>query len=328
MRSRWRVQRQGLNYTSPLRTRRRWQMKFGDWLEYGTRALDEAGLCFGHGTDNAADEAAWLLLSALRLPVDESLPGPDTPVSPEQEEAIRSLLAQRIESRQPLAYLLGEAYFAGLRFEVGPEVLVPRSPIAELIVGRFRPWLQHPVSRALDLCTGSGCIGIAMAHHMPGMSVDAVDISPEALAVARRNCALHNVQEAVTVIESDLFSALEGRRYGLIVANPPYVGEASWNALPAEYQSEPRSGLVSPGEGLALPLAILRDAPEFMEEGALLVCEIGESAAALDRLLADLPLTWVEFEHGGEGVFTIDRDELLDHRPAVERALESLSHVA
>lgn len=303
-------------------------MKLGDWLEYCARALDDAGLCFGHGTDNAADEAAWLLLSVLGLPVDAALPSPNTVIGPEQEDRIRSLLARRIETRQPLAYLLGEAWFAGLRFEVGPEVLVPRSPIAELIVRRFRPWLQHPVSLALDLCTGSGCIAIAMAHHMPELRVDAVDISPAALAVARRNCALHNVQAAVTLYESDLFSTLEGQRYGLIVANPPYVGEATWNALPAEYHSEPRNGLVSPGEGLALPLAILRDAPGFMEQGALLVCEVGESAAALDRLLPDLPLTWLEFEHGGEGVFTIDRDELLDHRPAVERAQESLSHVA
>lgn len=303
-------------------------MKFEYWLEYCTRALEEAGLCFGHGTDNAADEAAWLLLSALRLPVDGGLPDRETGITPEQEDRIRSLLTRRIETRRPLAYLVGEAWFAGLRFEVGPEVLVPRSPIAELIIKQFRPWLQHPVSRALDLCTGSGCIAIAMAHHMPGLHVDAVDISPAALEVARRNCVLHGMQKSVTLIGSDLFSALRGRRYGLIVANPPYVGQASWNALPSEYHAEPTSGLVSPGDGLVLPLAILRDAPAYLEEGALLVCEVGESAAALDRLLPDLPVTWLEFAHGGEGVFTIGREQLLDQRTAVERALESLSHVA
>lgn len=303
-------------------------MKFSECIEDCRLELDRAGLCFGHGTDNAHDEAAWLVLSAMQLPVAGPLPAGDLVLSAEQQKRVSELLHQRIETRQPLAYLTGEAWFCGLRFEVTPAVLVPRSPIAELIANQFRPWVEpQAVHRALDLGTGCGCIGIAMARHMPQARVDATDISSKALAVASHNRALHGLEEAVELIRSDLFDGLKGRRYDLLVSNPPYVSKQSFEALPAEYRAEPEPGLVSPGRGLTIPLRILSQAPEFMTEDAVLVCEVGESAAPLIRLLPGLPLTWPEFEHGGEGVFTIGRRELLAQRPAITASLEKLQHV-
>jgi ribosomal protein L3 glutamine methyltransferase len=303
-------------------------MKLSECIEHCRLELDRAGLCFGHGTDNARDEAAWLVLSALQLPVAGPLSGGDLVLSGEQQKRVSGLLHQRIETRQPLAYLTGDAWFCGLRFEVTPAVLVPRSPIAELIANQFRPWVEPvAVRRALDLGTGCGCIGIAMARHMPWIRVDATDISRKALAVAFRNRALHGLEKAVELIRSDLFDGLQGRRYDLVVSNPPYVSRHSFEALPAEYHAEPELGLVSPGQGLSISLRILSQAPDFMTEHAVLVCEVGESAASLIRLLPGLPLAWPEFEHGGEGVFTIGRRELLAHRPAIVASLEKLEHV-
>lgn len=303
-------------------------MKLSECIEHCRLELDRAGLCFGHGTDNARDEAAWLVLSALQLPVAGPLPGGDLVLSGEQQEVVRELLRRRIETRQPLAYLTGEAWFCGLRFEVTPAVLVPRSPIAELIAAQFRPWVEpEAVHRALDLGTGCGCIGIAMARHMPQTRVDATDISRKALAVASRNRTQHGLQNTLELIQSNLFDGLQGRRYDLVVSNPPYVSRQSFEALPREYRAEPVTGLVSPGQGLSIALRILSQAPDFMTEDAVLVCEVGESAAPLIRLLPGLPLTWPEFEHGGEGVFTIGRRELLAHRPAIIGSLEKLEHV-
>ncbi|HSM68715.1 MAG TPA: 50S ribosomal protein L3 N(5)-glutamine methyltransferase [Xanthomonadales bacterium] len=303
-------------------------MKLSECIEHCGLELDRAGLCFGHGTDNARDEAAWLVLSALQLPVAGPLPPGDLVLSGGQQKQVSGLLRQRIEMRQPLAYLTGEAWFCGMRFEVTPAVLVPRSPIAELIARQFRPWVEpEAVHRALDLGTGCGCIAIAMARHMPQVRVDATDISRKALAVASRNRALHGMEKAVELIRSDLFNGLQGRRYDLLVSNPPYVSRQRFETLPAEYRAEPETGLVSPGQGLSIPLRILSQAPDFMTEDAVLVCEVGESAALLSRLLPGLPLTWPEFEHGGEGVFTIGRRELLAYRPAITASLEKLQHV-
>lgn len=303
-------------------------MRLSECIEHCRLELDRVGLCFGHGTDNARDEAAWLVLCALQLPVAGPLPAVDLVLSGEQQKRASELLRRRIETRQPLAYLTGEAWFCGLRFEVTPAVLVPRSPIAELIANQFRPWVEpQVVHRALDLGTGCGCIGIAMARNMPQTRVDATDVSRKALAVASRNRALHGLEKAVELIRSDLFDGLQGRRYDLVVSNPPYVSRQSFKALPAEYRAEPEAGLVSPGQGLSIPLRILSQAPDFMTEDAVLVCEVGESAAPLIRKLPGLPLTWPEFEHGGEGVFTIGRRELLAHRSAIVASLEKLEHV-
>jgi len=303
-------------------------MTFGDWLDHCRTELEKSGLWFGHGTDNAHDEAAWLVLAALGRPPDGRMPGGNLEVDPEQGKRIERLLQQRVQTRQPLAYLVGEAWFCDLRFLVTPDVLVPRSPIAELVRGEFRPWIRPKrVSRVLDLCTGCGAIGIAVALHMPGVEVDASDISFAALKIAAKNRAIHGAEDRVTLIESDLFGALDGRRYDLVISNPPYVSKAQFDVLPREYRAEPEIGLVSSGHGLFIPFKILRDAPEHLSPEGILVCEVGENAASLQALLPDVPLTWIEFEHGGEGVFTIGRDEMLAHRQAIEQALEGLQDV-
>lgn len=298
------------------------------WVRRCAARMDEAGLYFGHGTDNALDEAAWLVLHAIGAPVDGQFENWQQPVDRTDAAAIEALLRQRIERREPLAYLLGEAWFAGFLFKAGPGALVPRSPIAELIGAGFQPWLgaSRPTN-ALDLCTGSGCIAIAMAHRFPQLQVDASDISTEALDIAAQNVRMHRMSERVRLVHSDLFKGLQGRRYDLLVSNPPYVPEASLNALPDEYRAEPSLGLLSGSDGLDLPLRLLLEAPEYMNEGALLFCEVGESDERLQATLPFLPLTWLEFAHGGGGVFTIDQQQLEAARPLIAAVLENRGHV-
>ena len=293
-------------------------MTFAEWVCQCQEALERSELWFGHGTDNAADEAAWLVLSAIGEAADGSFTGWDDVAGNEQGQKIAALLKRRIDSRQPLSYLTGEAWFCGLRFKVSEQVPVPRSPIAELIRQRFAPWVQMDrISRVLDLCTGSGCIAIAIARHMPWLRVDAADISVNALQVAEQNRQLHGLEERMELIVSDLFADLERRQYGLIVSNPPYVSKAVFDSLPAEYHAEPEEALVSGMEGLALSLEILIQSPAFLEHDGVLICEVGESAALLEASLPELPLTWIDFEHGGGGVFTLSRNELLEHQQAI-----------
>lgn len=303
-------------------------MNFAEWLDLCERKLDEAGLSFGHGTACARDEAAWLVLAACGEPVDGSFDRWDEAVAGDRAAAIAALLQRRIGERKPLAYLLGEAWFCGLRFKVDERVLVPRSPLAELIAAQFAPWLRaEGVRSALDLCTGSGCIAVAMAVHLPRVRVDAADISAAALEVTRENRALHRVEGRVELVLSDLYSALAGRRYDLVVANPPYVSAEDWEALPPEYHAEPRSGLVTGLHGLELPLKILLQTPEHLHEDGVLICEVGENAQLLAEALPTLPLTWLEFEHGGDGVLLVGKDTLQAHRVDVETALERLRYV-
>jgi ribosomal protein L3 glutamine methyltransferase len=290
------------------------------WVRRCAARMDEAGLFFGHGTDNAWDEAVWLVLNVLGLPADEPFPPWGDPVPHEAAARIEALLTERIDSRRPLAYLLGEAWFCGLRFQAGPGALVPRSPFAELIARGFEPWLVEPPARALDLCTGGGCIGIAMAYRFEGLQVDAADISDAALEIAAANVRMHGLADRVRLVRSDLFENLRGRRYDLLVSNPPYVAEARLSALPEEYRAEPSLGLV-------LPLRILHDAVSALEPAGVLFCEVGESASVLQSALPNVPFTWIEFEHGGEGVFTMDRKELEAARPHVAAALEQRGHV-
>ncbi|MEE4174849.1 MAG: 50S ribosomal protein L3 N(5)-glutamine methyltransferase [Xanthomonadales bacterium] len=297
------------------------------WVRRCAARMDEAGLFFGHGTDNAWDEAAWLVLHALGLDPGASFERWDLPVSREDAVAIEALLQRRIETRQPLAYLVGEAWFAGLRFKAAPGALVPRSPIAELILNGFQPWLTEPPQRALDLCTGSGCIAVAMAHWMPTLEVDGTDISETALDIAAANVRMHGLEDRVHLVRADLFDGLESEAYDLLVTNPPYVPVKRLAELPAEYLAEPSLGLVSGSDGLDLPLRILRDAPRVMRPGAVLFCEVGESEGALQRVLNRVPLTWLEFERGGGGVFTMNREELLAARPDVDAVLEQRVHV-
>ncbi len=271
--------------------------------------MDAAGLHFGHGTDNAFDEACWMASAVLGLSpdFDESLF--EREVAPAEENRLRDLVAERIATRKPLAYLLGEAWFCGMSFEVNEHVLVPRSPLAELIVEGFAPWMDPGrIRRVVDVGTGSGCLGIAVAKHWSEVEVDAVDISTEALALARRNARRHDVADRVNCIESDLLEGLGDRRYDVILANPPYVPTASMTELPEEYRHEPALGLEAGDEGLNLVRRLLDQVPDHLEPGGILVCEVGEAAEAADQLLAErrIEATWLDFEHGGEGVFLVD----------------------
>ena len=245
-----------------------------------------------------------------------------------EEKQLRELLDARITQKLPLAYLTGIARFAGLEFESGRAALVPRSPIAELVLDRFRPWVD-PASacRVLDMCTGSGCIAIAIARYLPRTRVDAVDISKEALEIAARNVSRHAVGDRVNLIESDLFHSVPACRYDLIVANPPYVPVESINALPGEYRAEPVLGLVSGSDGLDATLSILVDAPRFLAENGVLVCEVGESEERLLALLPELPFLWLDFSRGGSGVFILTRAELESAGPQLAILLEERKNV-
>ncbi len=284
-----------------------------DLIRYGASRFSAAGLTFGHSYDNALDEATQLVLHALHLPHDLGPAYGQARLTLEEKEEVLGLFLRRIEERIPAAYLTGEAWFAGLSFRSDPRALVPRSPIAELIEAGFEPWLGgRDVRRALDLCTGSGCIAIAMAHYHPDWQVDATDLSDEALALAAENrLRLH--ADNVRLVRSDLFEGLSGRHYELIVSNPPYVSNAETDALPAEYSHEPDLGLRAGDDGLDLVLRILRDAPLHLSEDGLLVCEVGESEHALVELLPDVEFAWIEFRVGQMGVFAVECAELIKH---------------
>jgi ribosomal protein L3 glutamine methyltransferase len=299
------------------------------WIDRITAQFEAGDLHFGHGTDTARDEAAWLVLHAVGAPLDGSFDDWGRAVGEAEGEHIRRIADERCESRQPLAYLLGSAWFAGLEFEVGPDVLVPRSPIAELILDGFRPWLRpERIRRVLDLGTGCGCIGIAAACHLPDAEVDAVDISEAALAVAARNAARHGVAQRVRLIRSDLFRSLAPCGYDLILANPPYVPRAALAGLPPEFRAEPGLGLASGPDGLDATLRILADAPEFLAGDGILICEVGESEERLAAALPTAPFLWLEFERGGTGVFLLSRTELETARPAAAALIGKRKHVA
>jgi len=289
-----------------------------DFIRYGASRFAAAGLTFGHSHDNAMDEATHLVLHSLHLPHDLSPNYGQAKLVAEEKAALLGLIERRIRERKPVAYLTGEAWFAGLAFKVDERVLVPRSPIAELIQNGFTPWLDgRDVSRALDLCTGSGCIGIAMAAHNPDWQVDLADISEGALELARENIRTQHVGERVRAIKSDLFAGLDGEVYDLIVSNPPYVTEQEYAELPPEYRHEPALGLTAGADGLDFALRILRDAPAHLSEDGLLIVEVGESERALTQLLPQLPFIWIEFNVGPMGVFALERRDLVEHAKAI-----------
>lgn len=294
-----------------------------DLIRYGASRFNAAGLTFGHSYDNAIDEATQLTLHALHLPHDLGPVYAQARLTEAEKEDVLSLFLRRIEERIPVAYLTGEAWFAGLSFKSDPRALVPRSPIAELIEAGFEPWLGgREVRRALDLCTGGGCIAIAMAHYNPDWHVDAADLSEDALALAAENEQRLHVNN-VRFVKSDLFSALQGEHYDLIVSNPPYVTDSETDALPREYSHEPGLGLRAGGDGLDLALRILRDAPLHLTEDGLLVCEVGEAERALTRLLPELPLAWVEFKVGQMGVFVAERHDLVKHNARIRKLADA-----
>lgn len=275
-----------------------------DLLRFGVTRFTAAGLHYGHGTDNALDEARVLLCHALHLPHDV----PDALLQgrllAEERRRVLALYARRVEERLPAPYLTGEAWFAGLPFHVDERVIVPRSPVAELIETGFAPWIEMPeqVESVLDLCTGSGCIAVACAYAFPNARIDAVDVSEGALEVARGNIARHGVGDRVTPVASNLMESLTGRRYQLIVCNPPYVDAADMAALAAEYGHEPTLALAAGEDGLDVVRRILATAAHHLTPDGLLVLELGNSAPAAQAAWPDLPFTWLEFERGGHGV--------------------------
>lgn len=289
-------------------------MTLADCLEEVNQQFEEADLYYGHGTDNAWDEAVYLVFSVLGLSFNEDDKVMSRSVTPEEIERIGALSRRRTEERLPVAYLVGEAWFAGLPFKVDSRVLIPRSPIAELITEEFAGLLPVEPHRVLDLCSGSGCIGIACALAFPEARVDLADISEDALTLARENVLRHQVQERVRVIQADLFDGL-GNAYDLIVTNPPYVSREEVDDLPEEYRHEPELGLVSNDDGLEIPLRILREAPQHLSENGVLIMEVGYSWQALAARLPMVPFLWLEFANGGEGVCMLTARQLREAGP-------------
>jgi len=282
-----------------------------DFVRWGGTLFRQADLFFGHGTDNAFDESKVLTFYVLNLPWEVPENYWLSRLTMVEKQQVTELFKRRIESRKPAAYLTGEAWFSGMRFKVNESTLVPRSPIAELIAQRYEPWVNPDrVTTVLDLCTGSGCIGIASLQAFPNATVDLADISTDALAVAQQNIELYGLQEVACAIESDLFSALEGKQYDLIVSNPPYVDAIEMDALPAEFQQEPRLGLEAGKDGLDLVRKILAEAAAYLKDDGVLIVEVGVSQYYMEATYPELPLFWFEFEQGGEGVFAIQKSEL------------------
>jgi len=286
-----------------------------DLLRFATSQFNAAELYYGHGTDNAWDEAYALVIRGLHLPFELSSQITEARLTQDERQKLLDLIQQRVEKRLPVPYLINEAWFAGLPFYVDERVLIPRSPIAELIEQQFTPWVKpEEVEAILDLCTGSGCIAIACATVFPEAEVDAVDLDPAALQVAERNVNYHQLSEQVQLHHSDLFKNLPAKRYDVIVSNPPYVAQTEMQTLPTEYSHEPSFALVAEDEGLAIALRILAQAADYLTERGILVVEVGNSESALIERLPQVPFTWLDFERGGQGVFLLTAEQLKLHQ--------------
>ncbi len=285
-----------------------------DWLRFAVSRFNEAELFFGHGSDNAFDEAAYLILHTLHLPLDRLEPFLDASLTHGESEAVQAILERRVRERVPAAYLTHEAWLGGHRFHVDERVIVPRSFIAELLHEQFAPWIDDPdtVTHALDLCTGSGCLAILAALAFPNAGIDAVDLSKDALEVAAKNVADYGLDERIELVESDLFAALGGRTYDLILSNPPYVNAESVATLPPEYQAEPTLALGSGEDGLDATRQILAHAKTHLNPGGVLVVEIGHNRDALEAAYPALPFTWLGTAGGDQFVFMLRREELPD----------------
>ncbi|WP_416886334.1 50S ribosomal protein L3 N(5)-glutamine methyltransferase [Marinospirillum sp.] len=298
-----------------------------DFVRWALTQFHCHNLYYGHGTDNAWDEALHLVLGSLHLPWDTDERLLDARLTQLEREKLIELIRRRCEERTPLPYLLGESWFAGLPFKVDARVLIPRSPINELIEEAFTPWFSEdtPPQRILDLCTGSGCIGIACAYAFPTAEVILSDISSDALDVAQENIQRHHLQDRVEARASDLFSGLEGETFDLIVSNPPYVDEHDLSLMPDEYHQEPELALAAGEDGLDLVRIILQQARQHLNPGGLLIVEVGNSQVHLEALLPRVPFLWVEFAANAAGVFVLTAEQLEAHQAEFDALTESAS---
>lgn len=284
-----------------------------DLMRFAVSRFTEAGLFFGHGTDNAWDEAAYLLLHTLHLPIDRLEPFMDARLTSGERDAVLRVIERRITERLPAAYLTNEAWLGEFRFYVDQRVIVPRSHIAELLVDQLSPWIDDPwaVSRVLDLCTGSGCLAILAALAFPESTVDAADLSPDALAVAQRNVDDYNLASRLRLVHSDAFAALQGKQYDVIISNPPYVNAESMLALPEEFRREPELALASGEDGLDFVRIILREAAKHLNPKGLLIVEIGHNRDELERAFPDTAFVWLDTSAGDEFVFMLRREDIV-----------------
>jgi ribosomal protein L3 glutamine methyltransferase len=284
-----------------------------DYLRFAVSRFNHAKLFFGHGSNDAYDEAAYLILHTLHLPLGRLDPFLDAQLTEAERSSVLSIIQQRVEKRIPAAYLTHQAMLGNFSFYVDERVIVPRSFIAELLLEQLSPWITKPeeIYSALDLCTGSGCLAILAAHAFPNASLDAVDLSSAALAVAARNVSDYQLQGRVNLIESDLFAKLGAKQYDLIISNPPYVDAGSVAALPQEYLHEPKMALGSGHDGLDATRNILKHAAQHLSENGVLIVEIGHNRDALEVAYPNLPFTWLEVSAGDEFVFMLHRNDLL-----------------
>ncbi len=286
-----------------------------DWVRWTASQFVSNEVFFGHGTDNPWDEAVSLVLPVLHMPIDAPKEIMHARMTQSEKVHLMEFIKARIEQRIPVAYLTNQAWFAGMPFYVDERVLVPRSPFAELIAKHFAPWVATPnkVTRILDMCTGSGCIAIALAKAFERAQVDAVDISFEALEVADHNINQHMMQDRVFAIQSDVFSGVPGQKYDLIVANPPYVDAEDMSDLPEEFHHEPELGLASGEDGLDVTRTLLAEAADHLNDDGLLFVEVGNSMVHMEQQFPEAPFTWLDFEHGGLGIFVVSKQQLLEY---------------
>ena len=290
-----------------------------DWLRYTVSQFEASGIFFGHGTDNSYDEAVWLVMSALHLPHDTLHNFLDAVITESERKHLAHLIEQRVTKRTPTAYLLREAWLRGFKFYVDERVIVPRSFIAELLDFNeegehgLQPWIEHPelINSAADICTGSGCLGILLANAFPDAQIDVVDISPDAIAVCNININNYELQDQITAIQSDMFGALKGKKYDLIISNPPYVDAPSMAKLPTEYRNEPQIALGSGDAGLDHTHTLLKSAAKHLNDEGILVVEIGHNRDALEAAYPNIEFTWLQVESGDQFVFLLTKGQLL-----------------
>ena len=281
-----------------------------DFIRWTFSRFQNADLFYGHGTDNAWDEAVQLVMGALKLPLDFDRDMLNCSLTYDEKKHILKLVQTRITKREPLPYLLGEAWFMGLPFKVTKDTLIPRSPIMALLENEFSPWLKNYPLNILDMCTGSGCLGIAAALVFEDSQVDITDISEKALLVAKENILRHQVEDRVEAIHSDMFKALTNKQYDLIICNPPYVDADDFESAPAEFHNEPELALTSGDDGLTFTHEFLSQAAHYLQDDGILVYEVGNTENALQAAYPNVPFMWVELEQGGNGVFILTKEQL------------------